>query len=249
LFVSQIVCNIIQSRVCSSPQMKNRSPIPKSKSLQRAPRAGNAAGRKELKKSALTRQRILDAAASIFALKGYGRTLMGEIAESAGIHITALYYHFNTKDDLAEGVINHIAFVNHRDIVHCMKALPPEATFFEKLRTAIRTQLEGIVTHREYILAQSKVLTELPDARQERHRAIWRKSAAFWRQLLQEGKKAGAIRADLDPSIVRMTLQGSINWTIEWYRPGGRSAREIADQFADTMLNGIAVRPGDRTRS
>jgi AcrR family transcriptional regulator len=196
-------------------------------------------GRKELRKSAITRQRIFDAAAAIFARKGYGRTLMNEIAQEAGIHITALYYHFNTKDDLAEGVLNYVARANHREIERRAKALPPGVAFSEKLRTSIRAQLEGIVERRNYVLAQSKVLSELPEERQERHRALLRESAVFWRQLFQEGQRAGAIRSDMDTSIARMILQGSINWTIEWYRPGGRSVREIAEQIADTILYGM----------
>jgi len=222
--------------------MKQKSAALKEKPARPAPRAGNAAGRKELKKSAVTRQRILDAAAAIFARKGYGRTLMSEIAEDADIHITALYYHFNTKDDLAEGVINHVARAIHEDVLACVRPLSPETPFTDKLRAAINAQLEGIVARRDYILAQSKVLSELPEERQERHRTILHEAAGFWRQLIEEGRKAGAIRRDLDPSIARMTLHGSINWTIEWYRPGGRNVREIADQITDTILHGMAVR-------
>jgi AcrR family transcriptional regulator len=224
--------------------MKQKSVALKERAVRVAPRAGNAAGRKELKKSAVTRQRILDAAAGIFARKGYGRTLMSEIAEDAGIHITALYYHFNTKDDLAEGVINHVARVNHDEMVERVQGMSPKTSFVEKLRAAIHAQLEGILMRRDYILAQSKVLSELPEERQERHRTLLHESTAFWRQLFEEGRKDGTIRRDLDPSIARMALQGSINWTIEWYRPGGRAVREIADQIADTILNGMAVRQG-----
>jgi AcrR family transcriptional regulator len=222
---------------------KQNSILKKSKPPPPAVRAGNAAGRKEMKKSSMTRQRILDAAAAIFAHKGYGRTLMSEIAEEADIHITALYYHFNTKDDLAAGVINHVASLNHHDIVEAVKALPRDVEFAQKLRAAIHAQLEGIVARRDYVRAQLKILSELPEDYQEIHRALLHESAAFWRRLLSEGWKSGLMRRDLDPSIARMILHGSINWTIEWYRPGGRSAAEIADQIADIMLNGMYSRP------
>ena len=199
------------------------------KSTNGTQRAGNASGRRELGKSGITRQRILDAAARIFAEKGYGRTPMGEIAQEAGIHITALYYHFSTKDDLAEGVINHGAQLNYAR----------EATFIERFRVAVRAQLEGVVARRSYVLAQSKILSELPEARQERHRALLRQLADLWRGLLREGRAAGMLREDLDLSVARMILQGSINWTIEWYRPGGRDIAEIAGQIADTILTGM----------
>jgi AcrR family transcriptional regulator len=205
-------------------------------------RGGGASGRKELKKSALTRQRILDAAAAVFARNGYGRAMMSEIAQAAGVHITALYYHFSTKDDVAEGVLNHVARANFEDLSARVAALPPEVGFAERLRTAIDAQLEGIVARRDYVLAQSKILSELPEERQERHRALLRDSSNYWRALIHEGVAAGALRGDLDPSITRMLLQGAMNWIIEWRRPGGRSIGEIADQLAETMLHGIAPR-------
>jgi AcrR family transcriptional regulator len=93
------------------------------------------------------------------------------------------------------------------------------------------------------VRAQLKILSELPEDYQEIHRALLHESAAFWRRLLSEGWKSGLMRRDLDPSIARMILHGSINWTIEWYRPGGRSAAEIADQIAEIMLNGMYSRP------
>jgi len=63
--------------------------------------------------------------------------------------------------------------------------------------------------------------------------------ADLWRGLLREGRAAGMLREDLDLSVARMILQGSINWTIEWYRPGGRDIAEIAGQIADTILTGM----------
>jgi AcrR family transcriptional regulator len=219
----------------SQPSRQGGSPRP-------APRAGNAFGRKEMRKSALTRQRILDAAARMFAQKGYVRTLMGDISQAAEVHITALYYHFNTKDDLAEAVINHVALATHEDTLRRVNALAPEVTFLERFRTAIHAQLESIVERRDYVLAQTKVLSELPEERQERHRALLQETAAFWRGLLQEGLAGGAIRPGFDAGVGRMIIQGSIAWTLEWYRPDGRNVADIADQIADTMLHGIAAR-------
>lgn len=59
--------------------------------------------------------------------------------------------------------------------------------------------------------------------------------------MLQEGRDVGIIRPEVDLSVARVILQGSIAWTIEWYRQDGRKISEIADQIADTMLYGVAV--------
>ncbi len=54
----------------------------------------------EGKKSATTRDRILDAALDLFIEKGYDGTSLREIAERLGFTKAALYYHFASKEDI-----------------------------------------------------------------------------------------------------------------------------------------------------
>ncbi|MGA2522312.1 MAG: TetR/AcrR family transcriptional regulator [Acidimicrobiales bacterium] len=47
-----------------------------------------------------TRERILDAALDLFLEKGFDKTSLREIAEKLGFTKAALYYHFESKDDI-----------------------------------------------------------------------------------------------------------------------------------------------------
>lgn len=53
-----------------------------------------------------TRAVILNNALELFADKGYDATSMREIAETVGISKPALYYHFDSKEDIVRGVLN-----------------------------------------------------------------------------------------------------------------------------------------------
>lgn len=53
----------------------------------------------------LTRQAILAAAAGVFEERGYRAATISEILARAGVTRGALYFHFPSKEDLAEGVI------------------------------------------------------------------------------------------------------------------------------------------------
>ncbi|MEU3690007.1 ScbR family autoregulator-binding transcription factor [Streptomyces narbonensis] len=53
-----------------------------------------------------TRRAILEAAATVFAERGYERTTIGEILARAGVTKGALYFHFASKEDLALGVLD-----------------------------------------------------------------------------------------------------------------------------------------------
>jgi AcrR family transcriptional regulator len=52
-----------------------------------------------------TRDRILDVALELFTEKGYDATSMREIAERLGITKPALYYHFDSKDDIVRALL------------------------------------------------------------------------------------------------------------------------------------------------
>ncbi|HAA02843.1 MAG TPA: TetR/AcrR family transcriptional regulator [Syntrophobacteraceae bacterium] len=54
-----------------------------------------------------TRERILLAAASLFAGKGYAATSVREIAESARVTKPTLYYYFKNKEDLYVQLLDH----------------------------------------------------------------------------------------------------------------------------------------------
>lgn len=55
--------------------------------------------------SAVTRERILAAALSVFAEEGFSHATVRAIASRAGITDAAIYYHFATKEDLFEELV------------------------------------------------------------------------------------------------------------------------------------------------
>ncbi|MCV7433217.1 TetR/AcrR family transcriptional regulator [Mycolicibacterium bacteremicum] len=63
-----------------------------------------------------TRQRLLDAAAQVFARRGYAAASVEEIAETAGFSVGAVYSNFAGKDDLFSALMTDRA-VNRMDTV------------------------------------------------------------------------------------------------------------------------------------
>jgi len=58
----------------------------------------------------LTRTQILDAALRLFSVKGFARTSVRDIAQAAGITDAAIYYHFDSKRELFEALIEERGF-------------------------------------------------------------------------------------------------------------------------------------------
>jgi AcrR family transcriptional regulator len=52
------------------------------------------------------RERLVDAAMTLFHHRGFGQTSLSDIAEQSGVPLGNVYYYFKTKDDLANAVIH-----------------------------------------------------------------------------------------------------------------------------------------------
>lgn len=53
-----------------------------------------------------TRERLLAAAANLFAERGYGLTSMRDIARATRVRVASLYHHFKSKEDLYHEVLD-----------------------------------------------------------------------------------------------------------------------------------------------
>ncbi|MFH2092358.1 MAG: TetR/AcrR family transcriptional regulator [Pseudomonadota bacterium] len=101
------------------------------------------------RKSAETRQQIIDAAYTLFYQGGFMRTGVDAIASAAGITKRTLYQHFGCKDKLIEAVLEHqhqIASERIRQWADCISGTPDQMvmTLFEKLaQWAAQTQWQG----------------------------------------------------------------------------------------------------------
>ena len=61
------------------------------------------------------------------------------------------------------------------------------------------------------------------------------------RRLVADGVEAGEFRP-CDPTLVARALLGALNWTVQWYRPGGRTTpARVAEEYADYLVRGLIV--------
>jgi AcrR family transcriptional regulator len=194
-----------------------------------------------VRKSDLTRQRILDAAARVFRDKGYAGARLTDIAEAAGMQAGSLYYHFASREELVEEVLRAGVQQAYDYMRGAVEGLPPDASGIERLRAAVTAHLLAVVELGDYTSANIRIFGQIPEEIRKRHLRDQRKFGAYLGKLLEAARDAGEIRSDLDLSVVRMLVFGALNWTVEWYEPGGRvSAEEVADQFLTMVLEGLS---------
>ena len=176
------------------------------------------------------RERIINAAAELFASQGYERTSMRDIARQVGLLPGSVYHYFPSKEELYQAI--------HRAGFEAMlsklnSAAASGADPWDKLRRVCRTHVaamtEGAAIHRITghslaMVEDSALLSKIRDCR-EAHENVFR-------GLIDELPLAPHV----DRTLLRLMLLGAINWVSIWYRPGGpRSPEEIADGMVDML--------------
>ena len=101
------------------------------------------------------RNQILDAAASVFAEKGFHRATTKEIAQRAGVSEGTIYNYFTNKADLLVGIMTRLAELENLD-VELESALQGDAR--EPLVAMVRQRLGRIQQSQEMLQA---VLSEM----------------------------------------------------------------------------------------
>lgn len=205
-----------------------------------------------LRKSDVTRQRILDAAARVFSEQGYSGTRLTDIAARAGMKAGSLYYHFDSRETLIDAVMQVGTRRTHTAALEKLRALPANTPPLRKLEILIENHLLLGLEQSDYTTASIKLIWQVPDTIRERQLVEQRAYGALWRNVLEEARADGTIRSDLNLSAMRMMILGALNWATDWYKPKGDSPAQLAGDLIKMVLHGLAWRStgdGDARRA
>lgn len=197
-----------------------------------------ASGRKATRKSETTRQQILDAAATLFAERGYSLTRLSDIAQLAGIHLTGLYYYYDNKEELVSDIISHGPARAAAALKTALDALPADTSKRARLETAFTVYLIHILKDDDYVRADHRIASQISPEVRARAIAISRDINAIWRTLLEDAAAAGELRTDVDMTMLRMLMLGSMNWAVEWFRPDISPPERLADAMKVLFFEG-----------
>ena len=147
--------------------------------------------------AARNRQRLIDAAAEVFAARGLDATL-DEIARHAGVNVATAYRHFANKHELAREFL--------RQCIDGTAAIAEEAAAqpdpWQGLTQLLERSLHMIASNR----ALFDVLTRVYDG--ECFAELLRRTSPPLQRLLTRGRDAGVVRADVSatdfPALLEM---------------------------------------------
>ena len=183
------------------------------------------------------KEQIYRTAGRLFSEVGYHAASMRDLAKALGVQGGSLYAHISSKEELLWEIVNRAAdeFDAALEPVRDSR-LPPS----EKLRAALEAQMQVIERNLDWATVFFHEWRHLSPDKQDRIALRRDGVERVFRQVLEEGVRAGVFRKDLDVKLAGVLALSSANWAYHWFSPKGRlSAREVADAFARMLLDGM----------
>jgi TetR/AcrR family acrAB operon transcriptional repressor len=195
-----------------------------------------------------TRERLLDAAETIFRDRGVTRTSLAEVAKAAGMTRGAVYWHFKDKADLFRAM--------------CDRATLPLDSMFERagetverdplgtLRTLSIGALQSLATDPraqnvfEIVFHKSELVDDLAGiaTTQAKERGT---CLAQIEEIVRQGAALGQLPADVDPHLATQGLHALMvgimhEWVLD---PAAYDLHAAAPALIDMFLAGLKANP------
>ena len=193
------------------------------------------------------RAAILAAARAAFAQKGFAGASIIEIARACDIADGTVYKYFASKQEL----LLHVMQQFYEGLIADVEAgIAQQPTLSARLRFLVRRQIEAFVEDEDLcrlFIREVRTADDYPDSPLH---DLNRRYTSIVVRILEAGIAAGAVRADIEPRLVRDVLYGAIEH-IAWKKVsrGGRlRIEQTTDQLLGIVLGGIAPRAGPAHR-
>lgn len=180
---------------------------------------------------------ILDAAAKVFAERGYYGASTQDIADVLGIRQASLYYYFSSKEIALELV--------------CMKGVEG---FFEaasevaarkisaadKVRGLVEAHLAPLSDRADFVKTFLNERQYLPSASRKKVGKLSRAYEKVIEKVIAEGVASGEFCKTLDPRLMTLALLGMCKSVSVWMgKEEHYQVPEVAEQYARILLAGI----------
>jgi AcrR family transcriptional regulator len=179
---------------------------------------------------------VLEAAALVFARRGYASATVQDVADELGILKGSIYYYIRTKEDLLFRLLNGV-----HDEVDAVLAQVAEAeglTPLERLCEYVRRQTTYNLRNLVRIAVYYNDLDQLSDERRREPLLRRRLHEDFVAELVRDAQREGAIDDARDPRLLANNVFATIMWPYRWFKPRGRTKLEDVVESCVAFVRG-----------
>ncbi len=183
-----------------------------------------------------TRERILDAALSVFSNKGYHDARLDEIVAESDTSKGSIYFHFPNKERLFLALVEKFADLVERRVT---EAIEQHTSPMAKVEAALEACLETFGRYRRPAKVMLVQATGLGTIFEEKRLEINERFARLIRIYLDEAVAAGEIEA-VDTDVIAYAWMGSIyHLTIRWVYSGEPAPSRIVSTLVPMLLRSV----------
>jgi AcrR family transcriptional regulator len=177
---------------------------------------------------------VVEAAARVFAEKGFHATSMQDLIAASGLTAGGLYHYITSKDQLLISICDELM----EPLLERVRAIVgSDDPADQQLRRIVRIWVAHVERNRDYMLVFQQERHVLETEPQWRHVRVQRKEfEEIVARVLERGEHDGCFQL-LDRGLALRALLGMVNHIPQWFHPNGRlTAEQIADGYLDLLL-------------
>lgn len=179
---------------------------------------------------------LLDAAAKLFAQKGYRETTIRDISKTIGMLPGSVYYHFPSKQAILLAVYEKGV---ERITEQVKDSIDGVIDPWERLSLALQAHLETLLDQSDYARVMIRVLPDnVPDAADE-----LTAMRDDYEKLFKKLVKDLPVSKKVDRKALRFMLLGAANWAQVWYKPGQNTPAQLGLRFVNFLKTNLGDNP------
>lgn len=189
------------------------------------------------------RKEIISIAARLFKEKSFDRTTVRMLASATGLKSGSLFHHFTDKQEMLVAVIES----GLKKSIETIEPIALESSLVnaidKKLFTAILGHLMTLHGHeKDAHIVSIADWRALSDESKNHLIGLRDQYEAHWQKIISEAVDKKILTGD--PSLVRLFILGSLNWTIQWFQPDkDLTVEQLAEQFYTSVTKNQTVTP------
>ncbi len=185
-----------------------------------------------------TRSRILDAAADVFADKGYHDTRMDEIASASETSKGAVYHHFPSKNYIFFALIDKFTKLLEDRL---REAIEKEEHGLQRVDVALRICMQTFGQHRTLAKIALVQAVGLGEAFEEKRREINDRFAGIIQKYLEQAIADGSI-LEIDTEVAARAWMGALNEVVlRWVYTGTPEPDRALPALRMLLLRSIGI--------
>lgn len=188
-------------------------------------------------------QKIIEAATSVFAQKGFHTAKISDIAKAAQVADGTIYLYFKSKDDLLISVFEYSIDLFIRTVEGAVRELDSPV---EKLNAFIDIYFKLIKKYPELAQVIQLELRQSSKFMKEYTHTRFLAFLSIITEILEDGKRKRLFRADLNPHIVRRALFGAMDEiALEWLlmKKKKYTIEGAVEQLSSFFIDGLVAKP------